>query len=165
MALSFAKQVSILRKEHLSGKSDPFKIIEQIFGLYKVMFSSLTDDNKVISITQFVKKIQENGLGSGAASLFLEDLLNCISNGKLFSVSNYAMISNEKLITPIKVKMPNDLVTSLPQELTVLLRNLGIEDTINILIILIQNIDVIRNKFGKDLDVSDLSKPVFATRV
>ena len=34
MALSFAKQVSILRKEYLSGKSDPFNIIEQIFGLY-----------------------------------------------------------------------------------------------------------------------------------
>ena len=164
MALSFAKQVSILRKEYLSGKSDPFKIIEQIFGLYKVMFSSLTHDNKVVSITQFVKNIQENGLGSGTASLFLEDILNCISNGILFSVYNYDMISNEKLITPIKVKMPNDRVTSLAQELTALLRNLGIEDTINILIVLIQNIDVIRNKFGKDLDISDLSKPVFATR-
>ena len=130
------KNVDRLHKEYLDAKdTNILAIIETTIDLYAKVFGT----NKTIA-SFIYELVKSNGEYKGTAimSPFFEDLLRAINLDTKFAVSNYLLITGE---IPSRVNFPSSTrFTTIGDEVTNLIRVLGIEDTILILKVIINNI-------------------------
>lgn len=133
------KNVDRLHKEYLDAKdTNVLAIIETTIDLYAKVFGT----NKTIA-SFIYELVKSNGEYKGTAimSPFFEDLLRAINLDTKFAVSNYLLITGEIPSRPIRVNFPsNTRFTTIGDEVTNLIRVLGLEDTILILKVIINNI-------------------------